>query len=165
MLFRSRTVGDLLVAAFFDGNKPKERERLARLYIEETLLWNDSEEPGSQIASALDGLRHSKKIIPLHWELAFPDAFNRQNPGFDAVVGNPPFSGGHLITGSFGTDYFAWLTTEFYPAGHHCDLVAYFLRRAYQTLRAKGALGLLTTDSICKGDTRNGGLEIGRAHV
>ncbi len=27
----------------------------------------------------------------LHWRLAFPQVFNRPNPGFDAVVGNPPW--------------------------------------------------------------------------
>ncbi|MGH3976834.1 MAG: Eco57I restriction-modification methylase domain-containing protein, partial [Pseudonocardiaceae bacterium] len=27
----------------------------------------------------------------LHWPLAFPHVFSRENPGFDAVVGNPPW--------------------------------------------------------------------------
>jgi len=27
----------------------------------------------------------------LHWPLAFPDVFARDHPGFDAVVGNPPW--------------------------------------------------------------------------
>ncbi len=27
----------------------------------------------------------------LHWSLAFPRVFSRENPGFDAVVGNPPW--------------------------------------------------------------------------
>lgn len=26
-----------------------------------------------------------------HWELEFPEIFSRQNPGFDAVIGNPPW--------------------------------------------------------------------------
>ena len=29
-----------------------------------------------------------------HWELEFPEVFGRDNPGFDVIVGNPPFVGG-----------------------------------------------------------------------
>jgi methylase of polypeptide subunit release factors len=36
-----------------------------------------------------------------HWELEFPKVFGRENPGFDAIVGNPPFVGGQRITGAF----------------------------------------------------------------
>ena len=32
-----RTVGDLLVAAFFNGKKPKDREELKQIYLEATL--------------------------------------------------------------------------------------------------------------------------------
>ena len=34
-------------------------------------------------------LRHRERV--LHWPLAFPDVFARDGPGFDAVVGNPPW--------------------------------------------------------------------------
>ena len=32
-----------------------------------------------------------KKINPLDWQAAFPEIFDRQNPGFDCVIGNPPW--------------------------------------------------------------------------
>jgi hypothetical protein len=38
------------------------------------------------------------------------------------------------------------------------DLVAYFLRRAFQLLRKGGNLGLIATTTIAQGDTRSGGL-------
>jgi len=32
-----------------------------------------------------------KKLNPLDWQKTFPQIFSRQNPGFDAVIGNPPW--------------------------------------------------------------------------
>ena len=29
-----------------------------------------------------------------HWPIEFPEVFDRENPGFDALVSNPPFQGG-----------------------------------------------------------------------
>lgn len=33
----------------------------------------------------------AKRYRFLHWPLAFPEVFVRENPGFDAIVGNPPW--------------------------------------------------------------------------
>ena len=43
---------------------------------------------------------------PLHWILAVPDVMERG--GFDAIIGNPPFLGGHKITGTTGTNIRDW---------------------------------------------------------
>jgi len=37
----------------------------------------------------LDDLR--QKINPFDWQQEFPQIFSRKNPGFDAVIGNPPY--------------------------------------------------------------------------
>jgi hypothetical protein len=154
-----RTVGDLLVAAFFNGKKPKDREELKQLYLEATLQHSSAAELEDALAEPLERLREGDKgLQPLHWQLAFPDVFDRPEPGFDVFVGNPPFAGGHLISGSFGLSYFSWITSAYSPAGHYCDLVAYFFRRAYMLLRKNGAFGLIATSTISVGDTRNGGL-------
>ena len=42
---------------------------------------------------------------PLHWPLVFPEVFDSARPGFDAIIGNPPFLGGQRLTGSLGTAY------------------------------------------------------------
>ena len=54
--------------------------------------------------------------------------------------------------------YFGYLTFSFPPAGHVCDLVAYFFRRAFDLLRDRGSLGFVATNSVAQGDTREGGL-------
>ena len=36
-------------------------------------------------------------LTPFHWEIEFPEVFARENGGFDAIVGNPPFAGKNTI--------------------------------------------------------------------
>ena len=97
---------------------------------------------------------------PFHWGIEFPEVFVRDRPGFDAIVGNPPFMGGQKLTGAFGTNYrehlVAWLASG---ARGSADLVAYFFLRAYGLLRHGGNFGLLAVNTIAEGDTRQVGLE------
>ncbi|MFD0440597.1 Eco57I restriction-modification methylase domain-containing protein [Streptomyces chartreusis] len=95
---------------------------------------------------------------PLHWILAVPDVMERG--GFDAVIGNPPFLGGQKLTGSMGTNVRDWFVNAL--AGGKkgsADLVAYFFLRAYGMLSRRGGLGLIATNTVAQGDTRNVGLD------
>lgn len=94
----------------------------------------------------------------LDWRAAFPDAFGRRNAGFDAIVGNPPFTGGKRIATTLGTPYSAWLRSLHEGANGNVDLSAHFLRRGFDLLRVGGRLGFITTNTIAQGDTRVGGL-------
>ncbi|WP_432831003.1 Eco57I restriction-modification methylase domain-containing protein [Dactylosporangium sp. CA-092794] len=95
---------------------------------------------------------------PVHWPLAFPEVFARG--GFDAVVGNPPFLGGQKLTGALGTAYREMLVnTVGRGARGSADLVAYFALRAHDLLGAAGQTGLIATNTLAQGDTREVGLE------
>jgi hypothetical protein len=154
-----RTVGDLLVAAFFNGKKPKDREELKKLYLEATLQHSSAEELEDELAEPLVRLREGEKgIQPLHWQMAFPDVFIGEKPGFDLILGNPPFLGGGKISTFSGLPYLSWLSENYKPAGHYCDLCAYFFRRSYQLLAKGGVLAMVATNTISEGDTREGGL-------
>jgi len=97
---------------------------------------------------------------PFHWPLEFPEVFARENGGFDAIVGNPPFLGGQRITGVAGTAYRDWLVTHIAEGRRgSADLVAYFFLRAWSLLRKDGGFGLLAVNTIAEGDTRQVGLE------
>jgi hypothetical protein len=80
--------------------------------------------------------------------------------GFDAIVGNPPFIGGQKITGALGTDYRNFLV-EYLADGKRgsADLSAYFFLRAKSLLRPGGSFGLVATNTIGQGDTREVGLD------
>ena len=46
--------------------------------------------------------------VPLHWPLVFPEVFDSSRPGgpgFDAVIGNPPFLGGLKLKTALGQAY------------------------------------------------------------
>lgn len=105
---------------------------------------------------AVDG----KPRYPFHWPLEFPDVFQITTPGFDAIVGNPPFLGGKRITGVVGDAYRNWLIAHIAEGRRgSADLVAYFFLRAWSLLSEGGGLGLLAVNTIAEGDTRQVGLE------
>ncbi|MBI4953368.1 MAG: hypothetical protein HY908_15165 [Myxococcales bacterium] len=97
-------------------------------------------------------------VTPLDWAQAFPEVLTRAAPGFDCVVGNPPFLGGKRISTSLGRSYRDWLAALHPDASRNTDLAAHFLRRTFTLLCPGGTLGLVTTNSIAQGDTRVGGL-------
>jgi hypothetical protein len=94
---------------------------------------------------------------PFHWPLEFPEVF-MQRGGFDAIVGNPPFLWGMRISTLFGDRYLAFLQSHFDRSLGTADLCAHFFNRAASHLRQNGAIGLLATDTISKGDTREASL-------
>jgi methylase of polypeptide subunit release factors len=98
---------------------------------------------------------------PFHWLVEFPEVFlHTDNPGFHAIVGNPPFVGGQKITGLLGTDYRDYQVLHAaYGRRGSADLCAYFFLRAAQLLRRGGNFGLLAVNTIAEGDTRQVGLE------
>ncbi len=95
---------------------------------------------------------------PFHWPVEFPEVFARG--GFDAFVGNPPFQGGHRITGSMGTPYRDYLVNHLANGKRgHADLCSYFLLRAGTLLSGGGNIGFIATNTISQGDSREVGLD------
>ncbi|MGH3786681.1 MAG: Eco57I restriction-modification methylase domain-containing protein, partial [Pseudonocardiaceae bacterium] len=95
---------------------------------------------------------------PLHWILAVPDVMERG--GFDAVVGNPPFLGGKKLTGTLGTNARDWFVHALADGKKgSADLVGYFFLRAMSLLTGQGNLGLIATNTVAQGDTREVGLD------
>ncbi|MDA8286559.1 MAG: restriction endonuclease, partial [Actinomycetota bacterium] len=104
--------------------------------------------------------------VCFHWPLEFPEVFvDRERPGFDAVVGNPPFLGGKRISGPYGTTYREHLVKAI-AGGRtgNADLVTYFFLRGSQVVRHGGSIALLSTNTIAQGDTREVGLDWLTAH-
>lgn len=95
-----------------------------------------------------------------HWELEFPEVF-QDKKSFDLILGNPPFLGGQKITGTLpaGKDQRDHIVTQvgFGKAGS-ADLCAYFFLRSFALLTANGRMGLVATNTISQGDTRDVGL-------
>ncbi|WJK41579.1 hypothetical protein O7608_03890 [Solwaraspora sp. WMMA2056] len=119
-----------------------------------------SAEQTRQLTDTISGwLRGSRPapIRPLHWPLEFPEVIN--HAGFDAVIANPPFVGGQRLTGSIGVDLREYLV-ERVGRGRRgsADLCSYFLLRKL-AVTGKGRVGLIATNTIAQGDTREVGLD------
>ena len=201
-LARVKLTGDLVLAALFEGKKPREQEALRRQFAaglqfgpasgddEEATLprgaddlattgSNTSASPSAnQAASPLQaGPPHSEAVsysgwlkelrdgepplAPFHWAIEFPEVFLHQegeNPGFDALVGNPPFAGKNTLKNANVAGYPNWLKQLHEQSHGNADLVAHFFRRAFNLLCRGGAFGLIATNTIAQGDTRSTGL-------
>lgn len=95
---------------------------------------------------------------PLNWILAVPDVMERG--GFDAIIGNPPFLGGSKITGAAGSTIRGWMVNILASGKKgNADLVGYFFLRAMSLLNSTGTLGLIATNTVAQGDTREVALD------
>lgn len=153
-LSKVRLFGDLVLAAFFAGEKPKEREAKRGEYAN-AVVGGEAE----RYRGWLKEWRHAEQpLAPFHWEIEFPEVFERENPGFDAIVGNPPFAG-RTTTATANVDgYLTWLQHVHAQSHGNADLVAHFFRRAFHIVREGGTFGLIATNTIGQGDTRATGL-------
>lgn len=114
-----------------------------------------------------------------HWQLEFPEVFGQittsekqkdqetahqiatpHSPGFDVILGNPPFMGGLKISGNLGDKYRHWMEVAYQSFGGTADLCAAFYRRAYNLLKPGARMGMVATNTIGQGDTRQGGLAV-----
>src|SRR5437899_1866113 len=123
-----RLFGDLALAAFFGGQKAKEREGKRAEYAN-AILAGKAESYHAWIEECRHG---DPPLAPFHWEIEFPEVFDRDNPGFDAMIGNPPFLAGRNVWPTLGGAYPDYLRQVHEDSGGKAvDLVAHFFRRAF----------------------------------
>ena len=146
-----RRLGDLVLSAFFEEESDKARESKRREYADSIVRDNSDGK-----VSILGDL--TPPINPFHWEIEFPEVFDRDNPGFDVIVGNPPFAGHTTLVEANAPGYTSWLRSIHAQSAGKCDVIAHFFRRAFTLLRRGGTLGFVATNTIAQGDTRFSGL-------
>lgn len=170
-----RTIADVLVGAALATAGKSERDfddmRVAQAELVREAFDGDVTEQTR--AKRIDKLaRRAQELLdegrpasqpprrPMHWVLEFPEIFAGQESGFHGIVGNPPFVGGRRIRSNLGADYLNYLTNVLCTRGSgNADLCAYMFLRAAQVLCSGGGFGLLATNTIAQGDTRELGLE------
>ena len=152
-----RLMGDAVISAFFAADRANAREK-ARADIE-SLLTGSLTGRWDKLEAAAANLRGGvHPILPLHWQVEFPEVFARNNSGFDAIVGNPPFAGKNTVVAANHAGYHDWLTIIHPETTATADLVAHFFRLGFRLIRLSGTFGLIATNTIREGDTRRSGL-------
>ena len=160
---RLMVVGDALSAASLRGGTDGEYVSVAGKVAAANAAHEGDEEPWQALERfSANGLADSdgNPRHPAHFPLLFPEVFD-DDRGFSAAVGNPPFLGGQKLTGAFGVPYRQHLQTAL---GHgvkgSADLVAYMVLRADSVLDPEhGQCGLIATNTLAQGDTREVGLD------
>jgi hypothetical protein len=153
---RLRCAADLLVAAeFWGGNAKDKLERVRHNAVRSGYYIEKGPTEEFEQVAAKD--RQGQSMF--HWCLEFPEVIVKRG-GFDAFVGNPPFVGGKMISSHNGVHYRSFLQ-EILTDGvkGHADLCAYFFIRAVSLLNDEKTFGLLSTNTIAQGDTREVGLD------
>ena len=152
-----RLAGDAVIGAFFSEKKDKDRAKaLTELHSVLTLGGEAGWAKARELAASLK--RGAHPIRPFHWQIEFPEVFSGATPGFHAMVGNPPFAGKNTIAAGQRANYPDWLKVISPGAHGNADLVTHFFRRAYGLIREGGTFGLIATNTIGQGDTRESGL-------
>ena len=167
-LAQLRTIADGVVAAGLRvGGKPGKALNGAyedlRVAAGRAYLQSGEGDPSMLDALIVNGLTPTvptdyERWEPLHWALAVPDVMERG--GFDAVIGNPPFLGGKKISLAVGPNIREWFVNVLAGGTKgNADLVAYFFLRAMSLLTPRGSLGLIATNTVAQGDSREVGLD------
>ncbi len=77
----------------------------------------------------------------------------------DAIIGNPPFLGGHRIRTELGDEYAKNVFTKFSEVKDKVDFCIYWFRLAHDNINDKGRVGLVGTNSISQGLSRTASLD------
>jgi hypothetical protein len=149
-----KAMADTQVAQFFIPKTEANKDYLMtdadyRLILSGYKGWQDR-----KVAKAT-AVAHDQRFF--HWFIEFPEVFNEG--GFDAILGNPPFLGGKKISTILGVDYNNWIKSVWQEKGSS-DLVGFFFRRAFDIIKINGFQSLITTNTICQGDTREVALDV-----
>jgi len=147
-----RAACNVYAAAFFQPYPSERQVPLTTDHLRRALRDGEVHDP------RLDGfvMQAAQEQRFFHWPLAFPEVFAAG--GFDAILGNPPFMGGLRISTAFGDKYRHWLSHAFDPFGATSDLCSAFFRRAFLGIKPGGRFGMIATNTIGQGDTREAGL-------
>lgn len=151
---RLRLACDAWTAAFFQNYPNAGSGVVTTQALHEAL--SRGQIPDARLAGFVVGVGHERRFF--HWPLAFPEVC--ASGGFDVFIGNPPFMGGMRISGRLGDQYRKSLDMTFAPFGGTADLCAAFYRRAFGILRLAGRIGMIATNTIGQGDTRESGLAV-----
>lgn len=117
-------------------------------------------EPLERLADEAVAERWSGAEAPeaLHWALEFPEVFlsvdgrPRDDGGFDAVIGNPPY----VRIQALGRDLAVWARQRYATASGSFDVYVPFLERGVGLLAPGGRLGFIVPNKFLKLDYGRG---------
>ncbi|CAD6491706.1 MAG: Eco57I restriction-modification methylase [Candidatus Argoarchaeum ethanivorans] len=100
-------------------------------------------------------IAENKKFF--HWELEFPEIFFKggalkENPGWDCVIGNPPY----VRMTTMEKPDFDYLETNYISATGHYDIYVMFIEKSSSLINNCGYLGFITPHKFFQGEYGRG---------
>lgn len=95
------------------------------------------------------------KINPFDWNKEFKDVFSRKNPGFDIVVGNPPYLRVQGLNEFHGNEI-AYYSNKYKSAIKRFDMYLLFIEKSYEILNQNGYLGFICPHKFVNSDFGSG---------
>jgi hypothetical protein len=148
---------DLLVGVQLLGLSQTEQETWRQKLLIEHVASEALDSETMSSPEAKQALTAARQHDAFHWFVEFPEVFAQG--GFSAFMGNPPFLGGKRISSEYGQVYHNFIKLNLTSVSGSADLCAYFFIRASSFLKQGGTTGLLATNTIAQGDTREVGLD------
>ncbi len=141
-------VGELARTYALTGDQAHDKERIAMELnaLRDPLL--------AECDAAVDPPVSPEAGRPFHWELEFPSRFLdehgnlRDNAGFDAIIGNPPY----VRIQELGRDVAAHYRARYATAYGSFDAYVPFIERGLTLLREEGRLGFIVPSTFLKLD-------------
>jgi hypothetical protein len=142
-----------LVASYYNSLNLREQATLRAALL-------DARQRGSSVERKWIEAAQLGNLKPFHWQLEFPEVFLAEGrSGFDGFVGNPPFLGGTKISTEYGLAYLKFINSQYTSFHSRADLSALFFIRGFNHLSRNGTLGLIATNTIAQGDTKEAALD------
>lgn len=117
-------------------------ERLEWELIEETLKETNNTDACKKLAE----YRKNKSKPFFIWKLYFAEVFQRENPGFDIVIANPPY----VKQTSLDKSFKEYVKTHFQSFSSKADLYVYFIERAHELIRINGIFCFICSNKFVR---------------
>lgn len=152
---RAKGLANVYTAVYY-GSAPPSTERRSPAASYQDLVWAIAgDDPEWQRKTQNTWFKKAcdigKEQSFLHWELEFPDVFFdggrvKENPGWDAVIGNPPYIRQESLDPVF-KDY----AKEFFEGAYGtADIYVYFIEQSHKLLRKSGYFGVICSNKYMK---------------
>jgi type I restriction-modification system DNA methylase subunit len=152
---RAKGLANVYTAVYFGNTPPSSERRTPAAYYQDLVWAIAGDDPEWQRKTQNSWFKKAcdigKKQSFLHWELEFPDVFFdggqvKENPGWDAVIGNPPYIRQESLDPVF-KDY----AKEFFEgAAGTADIYVYFIEQSHKLLKKSGYFGVICSNKYMK---------------
>ncbi|WP_108485428.1 Eco57I restriction-modification methylase domain-containing protein [Oceaniglobus ichthyenteri] len=123
----------------FSKNARSLRAELTKLAVKADEIFINRNAPGVAI----------KEEDFFHWPIEFPEVFERDTQGFDAVIGNPPYVNAVVLSEAENSaNIKKFFSTNFASATGSYDLYVLFFERALHICATSGLVGFIVPNKI-----------------